>query len=555
MYLSTKTQEMSKKILNGNSVEFTLVNRNYFDEEQYAGFSYLTLDNFLSCYKNDLDGRISLEYDFGNKIAVNDYLQMLISTNRISSAIVKEHFQSLFALLLKLYEYPVLSIDNVCLSMEEVYIDIETNKVFFLYFPINLTSDLSTDINQLIDQYLMLLADDNGSVLFLHKLKMELKKSNLNFSRILDFIRLYQPMSFAASTPNVNTPPQQQVVQAQVPPTVAPAPSVQKVVPVQSSQNSPATNQNQAQQVEAEPQKKKLFSKQKKAEKPKKEKKTKPAKVEENSLGNSGVMAMVKNNLVLSLIFQVLIVLLVIAALKNGICVDEEQNFDIVKFLAIAVLGFSIGEYLLYKILLKRSGAEAPKAKTEKVKKAKNDKKPKQSRFNRQKSAKTDKKQKTSRFAKKEMPSVPAVNVQAEKPLPQQQVFNDRQYAVIDEGTYLIDEQLENKQDSGTELLEQNTTPNSPRLMMVSNGQLINLSNNVNVIGRNPNLCSVCLASNSVSNVHAMISFADNGVYIKDNNSKNGTFINGQKLNANQSYALHGGEQITFADVRVEYKC
>jgi eukaryotic-like serine/threonine-protein kinase len=52
--------------------------------------------------------------------------------------------------------------------------------------------------------------------------------------------------------------------------------------------------------------------------------------------------------------------------------------------------------------------------------------------------------------------------------------------------------------------------------------------------------------SRIVSRVHATIECRNGRYLIKDNNSHNGTWINGQKLNANQDYLLKDGDDIRF---------
>lgn len=80
-------------------------------------------------------------------------------------------------------------------------------------------------------------------------------------------------------------------------------------------------------------------------------------------------------------------------------------------------------------------------------------------------------------------------------------------------------------------------------------GQIIPLAPGYNIIGRSPT-CQIKLASNSVSKEHATILLTDDGkVLITDMNSRNGTFVNGLRV---QNQKLSPGDKLTFHDVVVD---
>lgn len=80
-------------------------------------------------------------------------------------------------------------------------------------------------------------------------------------------------------------------------------------------------------------------------------------------------------------------------------------------------------------------------------------------------------------------------------------------------------------------------------------GQIMPLNVGYNVIGRSPN-CQIKLASNAVSKEHATVLITDDGkVIITDMNSRNGTFVNGLRV---QNQKLQAGDKLTFHDLIID---
>ena len=79
-------------------------------------------------------------------------------------------------------------------------------------------------------------------------------------------------------------------------------------------------------------------------------------------------------------------------------------------------------------------------------------------------------------------------------------------------------------------------------------GQTYKLSEGTNVIGREPG-CDIILASGGVSKQHCKIDVFDGKLIITDLGSRNGTFVNGVKV---QSIRLQGAEKIALHDVIVD---
>ena len=67
------------------------------------------------------------------------------------------------------------------------------------------------------------------------------------------------------------------------------------------------------------------------------------------------------------------------------------------------------------------------------------------------------------------------------------------------------------------------------------------------VVGRGPDspLADVC--TDNISHDHAFFVVRDDGVYLQDTRSTNGTFVNGNRLEPCREYRLPGSSAVTFA--------
>lgn len=71
-------------------------------------------------------------------------------------------------------------------------------------------------------------------------------------------------------------------------------------------------------------------------------------------------------------------------------------------------------------------------------------------------------------------------------------------------------------------------------------------------VGKTAGKSDVILDSPTVSRMHAQLGSRDGKCYVKDLNSKNGTFCNGERLNPMEQREIHEGDSIAFAEV--EYR-
>lgn len=73
------------------------------------------------------------------------------------------------------------------------------------------------------------------------------------------------------------------------------------------------------------------------------------------------------------------------------------------------------------------------------------------------------------------------------------------------------------------------------------------------IIGKGEDLADGVLKSRSVSRMHAQIECAEGEYYIRDLNSTNGTFVNGELLEMNETVKLEVGDRISFAEIEYDF--
>jgi len=83
-----------------------------------------------------------------------------------------------------------------------------------------------------------------------------------------------------------------------------------------------------------------------------------------------------------------------------------------------------------------------------------------------------------------------------------------------------------------------------PELVPLDGGQPIPLTKAVTVVGRNRNLCDICLDAQGVSKTHAVIEKSDNELVVRDLDSTNGIRINGNRVMQGR---LAAGDTVAFA--------
>ena len=132
-----------------------------------------------------------------------------------------------------------------------------------------------------------------------------------------------------------------------------------------------------------------------------------------------------------------------------------------------------------------------------------------------------------------------------------------------DDGTALLDNNmgqgLETELlDEGTELLEETAllqeTKEYPYLIRMFNYEHIDIDKPVFRIGKEKSYVDYfVLNNNKVSRIHADIISENNQIYIKDDNSTNGTFVNGELIDRNVKHKLSDRDIIRLANEEFEF--
>ena len=82
------------------------------------------------------------------------------------------------------------------------------------------------------------------------------------------------------------------------------------------------------------------------------------------------------------------------------------------------------------------------------------------------------------------------------------------------------------------------------QLVPLKGGRTIQIVRDVTLVGRQEDLCDVCLDRSSISKLHCLIVRTDGLLFIRDLGSTNGTKVNGQRVIRG---ALLPGDELSFA--------
>ena len=87
-----------------------------------------------------------------------------------------------------------------------------------------------------------------------------------------------------------------------------------------------------------------------------------------------------------------------------------------------------------------------------------------------------------------------------------------------------------------------------PYIIRQSTQEKIQADKDMYVIGKGKNIDYAIKGNNAISRSHITLITRDNHYYIKDNNSTNGTCIEGNRLNPEQEYEVFPGNKIRMAN-------
>ena len=92
-------------------------------------------------------------------------------------------------------------------------------------------------------------------------------------------------------------------------------------------------------------------------------------------------------------------------------------------------------------------------------------------------------------------------------------------------------------------------------LFRKKNGESISINRAEFTIGRERNSVTYCISDNSsIGRTHVKLFVRNGTTYLVDQNSKNGSFINGVKAAPNQEMPLKAGDKVTLADEDFEFR-
>ena len=103
-----------------------------------------------------------------------------------------------------------------------------------------------------------------------------------------------------------------------------------------------------------------------------------------------------------------------------------------------------------------------------------------------------------------------------------------------------------------TVVLSSNTMSGPSSLVSREPGELatIYLKEDITIIGKLETACDAVIPLPTVSRIHCKIRKRDDGYYLTDLNSRNGTSINGKMLKGAEEYLLHNEDEVDFAQAR-----
>ena len=124
--------------------------------------------------------------------------------------------------------------------------------------------------------------------------------------------------------------------------------------------------------------------------------------------------------------------------------------------------------------------------------------------------------------------------IKVDRPIYQEEITTNVQNQIVDETT----------------LIDEKSRPRKAFLQGYRNGLLeeIIISKSSFIIGRLPDQVDYVSDNRAVGKIHAEIIVRDESYYIKDLNSKNGTYINGEKLISQREYPIKNNDKLTLAD-------
>lgn len=93
-------------------------------------------------------------------------------------------------------------------------------------------------------------------------------------------------------------------------------------------------------------------------------------------------------------------------------------------------------------------------------------------------------------------------------------------------------------------------------LVRTKNGEQIQIRKQIFKVGKERVKVDYCISdNNTISRTHAQITYKNGEYYITDLKSTNYTYVNGNKVAADQEIKLRNGDKIKLSDEEFEFRC
>ena len=128
-----------------------------------------------------------------------------------------------------------------------------------------------------------------------------------------------------------------------------------------------------------------------------------------------------------------------------------------------------------------------------------------------------------------------------------------------DETTYLEQVSVIGGEFDETTLLNQLNNRDEIVAFLISDeenkNEKITINKDEYIIGRLKQKVDYPIQNGTVGKIHAKINYIEKEFYITDLESKNGTYLNGERLNSLEKYKLKDGDNVTFSNAPYIFKC
>ncbi|HOM03326.1 MAG TPA: DUF6382 domain-containing protein [Acetivibrio sp.] len=469
--------------------------------------------NILPLDIRQKDSKLNFYYNITSKLALSQYLKR----NKLKRDDFINIFRDITKTILSSKDY-LLSDKSYILNEDYIYINPNTMEVSMVYLPLNIEHNVNEQLKNFAINFIMFSANINetNSDNFLQRILNLLKSDTFN---ILEFNKLLNDLKSESDIPKPAV--QKAAVQEQNVPVQAEsmAPQPKPSAPRQNIPKSPVPKPDVPKSEIPKPGVPKAAPQAPVSARP-----AKPVHTVNTAEKTVVKMKYKTSVLIIGAILQLVLVVGSIALLASG-AMDSLGNEPVVNILGIGILAGAI-TYAIWKTVLNE------KNKVEVVSKVAEKPAPRP-QINMEKRNFTT------------VPNIQSTNQSSKTSSQPEFSFNNTSGTAnpLNETTVIFPPSIE-------ETVYLGTSNSYPYLQGTANGvtEQIIINKPSFIIGRLKSQVDYISQNNAVGKVHAEI-ISRNGLYfVKDLNSRNGTFVNGVRLAANTEYEIKNNDKITFAN-------